>query len=936
LFEQVYESLPPLTHPKDYPIMAKTPTAAFRFRRSGEMNPNPSSFLTRSNAFAAAFAEKSSGTLLVRRSSEGLEGFLLVPDSNDRAAHDLSSIIGAEFERVAVPELDTDDVGHLVMEKNGASARETQAGIDPSELSRQLVNILSQQGSWIAVTFRRTTTTELKRQRAWIDNRMGSAMAQHHTSGNSPLVVKIVAGSTDSDTTRIILSQVAAALPGFDIAVKAKSPTPLKEAAPYLGVAALIALLPVAFHFAFGPFLFWKFFAACALVAAVLGVAKFMGWTKNQHKSLAAANRYSEFARPGKWKGARYKKPRKEITVPGKEKKGSDGDYPFARDTFLVGASVITGLVAPQAGALSGEQTSRSSDVPPPLLERVGMYFGDSKNGSVYLSADDQKYGVAVVGRAGSGKTQALRSLFAWSMLEKVQPSGLPGFPGRNNALISFESKGDGVAEYRDWSETTKDPLLVIDFSRPDSYAIDLFDVPGTFSDRANFFVNAMVYAFGEGAIQDRSFTTLNQIFAAALAVDATVLANLATPLPEDDASVMYYAFVMLGGLGDKPGVELMAAVVARANELDRERRPIIESLAAGAYAPAPAKEKQARAYVAYAANFVEAAYALKSLAERSESSRRTLTEAPMNKVVQLLGSAGKSWWSKSRKTIGWTDLLNSHRSVIINTGTSELGELVPERLGAQLSSLLMYSLKESISRNCSGWEKQGRSVSIFSDELSLLAGNSPEVLTWLRDQGRSFGVRPFFATQRPGQLPELVRKAFLNFATLISFSQDEPTTAEEIAANVSTGGDWDGDSILHLAPYTAVVRAAFQFKRQTAFTVKVGNFEGNRHTFAADQGYGSATASRFDVPSESLGLHSKSEPFGVPEDSLGLPPSERALAAAEPAVRPTTHRSTSASMHADEAPAPKPGPSFVNPSTGAADAVNDDGYPTLGDSALS
>ena len=881
------------------------------------MNVNPSSFLSRSNAFAAAFSEKTHGTLLVKRSGQGLEGFLLVPDGNDRAAQDLSSIIGAEFERVTVPDLETDSVGHLVMQKGGASARETQAGIDPSELSRQLVNILSQHGSWAAITFRRTSTTELKRQRAWIENRMGTAMAQHHTSGTSPLVVSITAGSGDNDTTRVILSQIAAALPGFDIAADAKMPTPLKEAAPYFGGAVAAALIPFAAQFGLGTFLFWKFFALVALLAVGYGAAKFRGLVSNSWTPLDSANQFSEFARPAKWKGLRYRKPRKEKTVPGKEKKGFEGDYPFSPSTFLVGASVITGLVAPQAGALSGEQTSKQSNVPPPLLERVGPYIGETKDGSVYLSADDQKYGVAIVGRPGSGKTQMLRSLFAWNMLDKVRPAGVQGFPGVHNALISFESKGDGVPEYRDWSEATKDPLLVIDFNRPDSYAINMFDVPGAFSDRANFFVNAMVYAFEPGSIQDRSFQTLSQVFAASLAVDAATLSNVTNSNLDPDGSVMYYAFIMLGGMGDKAGVELMSAIIDRANILSREKVKIDEALNKSAFRTPDGQQDAAK--IAHFTeqskrieDYVAAAYALRPLQERSESARRTFTEAPLNKVAQLLGSSGKSWWSKSRKSIGWNDLLADHRSVIINTGTSESGELVPERLGAQLSSLLMYSLKESIARNCSGWEKQNKWVSIFSDELSLLAGNSPEILVWLRDQGRSFGVRPFLATQRPAQLPDLVRKAFLTFSTLISFSQDEPSTAEEISVNVSSGDDWTKEEILHLAPYTAVIRAGYQFKRQTAFSVKVGNFEGNRHEFANEQGY--------EVETPEISDYAAYTPPTVP------------------VVKPQP-RSHSANEYMDEntpvagQSARRSQPSFVNPANGKKETVGE--YPTLGESEL-
>lgn len=40
--------------------------------------------------------------------------------------------------------------------------------------------------------------------------------------------------------------------------------------------------------------------------------------------------------------------------------------------TFLVGAEVVAGLVAPQAGAVSGADETRARQVPPPLTGDTG------------------------------------------------------------------------------------------------------------------------------------------------------------------------------------------------------------------------------------------------------------------------------------------------------------------------------------------------------------------------------------------------------------------------------------------------------------------------------------------------------------------------------------------------------------------------------------
>ena len=174
----------------------------------------------------------------------------------------------------------------------------------------------------------------------------------------------------------------------------------------------------------------------------------------------------------------------------------------------------------------------------------------------------------------------------------------------------------------------------------------------------------------------------------------------------------------------------------------------------------------------------------------------------------------------------------------VINTGSSPSGILLDDQQNQQISSLLMYSLQNSLKRTCSGWLEAGRSVSIFADELSLLAGTSPEIVTWIRDQGRSYGIRAVLATQRPEQLGAALRNNFLTYSTLISFAQTDVSTASEVAANVGANNEWSTEDIQVLEPYHVVVRSEVEQRRQSAFIVKLPNFEADKARFAAAQGY--------------------------------------------------------------------------------------------------
>ncbi|MFC8797296.1 hypothetical protein ACFT2C_06160 [Promicromonospora sp. NPDC057138] len=351
-----------------------------------------------------------------------------------------------------------------------------------------------------------------------------------------------------------------------------------------------------------------------------------------------------------------------------------------------------------------------------------------------------------------------------------------------------------------------------MDVADPATPAIDMFSMPGSVADRASFFVNAMTYAFEPGAIQDRSFATLVQVFTAALAVTPEIAALV--PGAPVDASPVKYAHMLLAGYGDDAATALAGAIMSEGVRLESLGTPD-EALSLARAALSPLYEG------------------------RSEAARRSFFDAPSSKVAQLL--ALESWWSPSRPKMTWREVLEEHRAIVLNTGTSASGQMLDERLSKHMSALLMFGLRDAIRRYCSGWQALERSVSVFADELSLLTGSSSEVVTWLRDQGRSYGVRPVFATQYAEQLPERVRTAMTGFSTIIAFAQDNVRVATELAADFAADGTaWSASDVVNLSPFTTIVRSTVNRQRQPAFTMRVAHLEADRTAFAARQGRGS------------------------------------------------------------------------------------------------
>lgn len=811
----------------------------FTFSRAGNLDTNPTLFTQRAGVFSSSATIDGDAILLVRRNEHGMQSYLAATDRavESSAPLNLAQTVGARVEACDTPEgLDAvEAIGHLAF-RPSAAMRETQSGYDPGELPRVLAGTLPA-GSWIAIVLRAPTDRERRKWNPWLAHRMNTPAPVHHSMISNATITTIWAGGSSRNEVASILRQVSSAFPGFDLDTKPVFPDRKAKSVRKIGRAAAVAVagavVPWALEAYAGialPGLVAPLLFAIAALVGIPGILRLTGHLPNDESLLRSRIATGELPSPAVRKG-RIRPPRKAETI-SKTRKGPDGasipytrniqafdgDYPLAPDAFLLGPNVYAGLVSPNAGAVSGELVTRQRATPPALLEAVGPYFGDVEEGRAYLPAATMLFGCAIVGRPGSGKSLTVRALYGWHCLERVAPSGRAGFPGRNNALVAFESKGDGVAKYQKWAKSTGDKLLVVDVADKRTPAIDLFAVPGDLHKKALFFTNAMQYTFGDTAIAHRSFDTLVQVLTAGLAVTDDLLESIeernerALPLGK---SPLWYAYVLLGGHADKDGVDLYNGI-ANAARKARDRGEPDENL-----------------------NL--AMDALSTLYDgKTESNRRTFQEAPRSKASQLLDL--EDWWSPSRRKITWSQVLEGHRAIVINTGASSSGIILDDTQNQAISSLLMYSLKNAMMRHCSGWLEQNRFVTLFADELSLLAGSSPEIIGWLRDQGRSYGVRAILATQRPEQLPPLLRNNILTYAVLLSFTQTDVATAREVAENMGSGnGDWTVEDVLHTEPFNVIVRTDVDQRRQSAFTAKLPNFEADMPSYAALQGYPTA-----------------------------------------------------------------------------------------------
>ncbi len=792
----------------------------WQFTRAGSIEPNAMTVTQRASAFTSATPD---GTvLLTRRDEDGLHHYLVLPPGSRDLSQTFSPLahaVAARAEEVDEPELlfQAKHLAVAAVNMNAPVGRSTQAGADVSELSKLLATTLSE-GEWVAMVLRRPLDRERKWHQRWLDHHLGSATRTHHSLERDAPVMSLWAGSSSARGAKGILQRTTAAMPGFDMNIQVRQVEKTKRGLAMLGssFAVLIAgcwlgTIPAivdntALYTAVG------IFAGLSMPGMAAG-ALYLGG-----RVPSAAERARRFIRhnlivPPSRRVLAPSKPRKESTdKEGRVTNGKDGGYPFPRNAFAVGPALTAGLIAPHAGADSGIASTAVRVAPAAMRTRIGPYIGLNDGQPVYQSADDMYAGTMAFGLAGSGKSRLVQALFAWMTLERVLPLNKPGYPGTQSSLVVFENKGEGANDTESWAQRYDDRRsLRVDLAGVSPFMVDILNVPGTAEQRARTAVNAIKYSFSDGSIMERSFRTLSQVMAAGFAVTPELAA---AGEAEAGRSAFYYANILLGGRGDEAGVKLAGAI---RSEAVRTNAP--ESTDLG--------------------------WAAASLAElyegKTPSQRAQFTDAPRSKVGSLLSA--ESYWSRPKR-ITWDTILQQHVSIIINAGVTSTGEQMDDELSRQMQSMLMYTLYDAIKRNCSGWYEQHRAVTIFADELKLLAGSSSDVIEWIREQGRSFGVRAVFATQNPEQLSDAVRNSVLGFGTVYAFAQNNPDVIRRLLAdlNIATD-DWTGADIANLPPFEVIVRATVGRQRQLPFTAKVHNFWGDQAGFALLQGYDFAAA---------------------------------------------------------------------------------------------
>ena len=372
-----------------------------------------------------------------------------------------------------------------------------------------------------------------------------------------------------------------------------------------------------------------------------------------------------------------------------------------------------------------------------------GACIGNDQAGrDVYLPYKDRQFGVFATGDLGMGKTTCLLNYLAAD--SRYRSTGKP------HAIWWFATKSEEASEAAHIMRINGVEPVVVNVAEAEGPRLELIDWSNP-ARSAHTLTEATKYAYGPGQIYEMSAEILNAVLEAAIAAgsDPDALAHLGyNGLP----NIMGLGFWMCG---DDPENSRHAAADAALRHLEP-----------------------------YGAVLRYTAHLSKHKAANAHESLR-------NKLAAL--STAQGLWQPTdsdganRESSRIAELLETSAAVVVDLSPTGA---YSRSTAARSAAFIAYALWDTIKSHCQGWQAQGRSVAVFSDEVSYLSpppdSEQEDVVADMAAEGRSRGVMPVFATWHLNQIGDATREILNMMGTRHCFRADNDTSAREVPENVS------------------------------------------------------------------------------------------------------------------------------------------------------
>ncbi len=771
------------------------PRTCYTLTRTGQMSTNPSVLMQGLGVALANLTSRGPATLLVHRTSEALSSYIMTGSSHEEetAAIGLARSLGARADTCDEPQFrsPTDQIVQLrVSARQHLDYGATLAGADPAAIIDQ-ISLILEEDSWVALVVRKPSRLEKNRYATFVRT-MRAGQIQHYSKQSAqPVVAAVYAGASDTYRARRIIDSLVGSWVGFDVDTRTSHPSVVPALGAWLlGGAACLTLHvtgildPYVPH----PYLVWAagFFA---LIGMCVGRGLIPTRATRLRRTLPPPPHRSVPASKGRRAG---------VDKEGNPIEARDPSYPLHACSVLLSPIMAATFLSPQAGAESGATQTFHRPPPPSARARQGAFVGLAEETPTYVCDEDAGLGMAIFGSPGSGKSVFLQGMAAYLFGEQAHPSRRPKAPGAHNSVIIFEIKPDGAKAYVEVHRTvtqvvghSPNPLWYINVADPTCpNGIDLFGPGATAEDKAALLTDALVYASADGEIGSASREALMTSLRAAQFVDETVLSNAQAhknaPLGAfTPGSFVHYAHILLTGMGDEAG-----------NILATELRK---------------KLMDGTAYMLQCAAALDTLYG-----KTTPAQRRDATKAPRNKIARL-ASLDHLFLSANKPSWEWI-LTNAHNVVILTSGQHP--HVLSDDEETLVTAIFTYTLQRTVQAHCAGWDELGWYHTPIFDEVSTIGKDSPQILDWWRNKGRSYGARPIYATQYPSQLHPDLRRTMQTFPVFVSFKADDSVIATEIAARLGADGqEWSGPDLINLPRYEAAISASSHGQSQPTFT---------------------------------------------------------------------------------------------------------------------
>ncbi|MBT1164558.1 hypothetical protein [Bifidobacterium felsineum] len=667
------------------------------------------------------------------------------------------------------------------------TARDTGSGADAARLDMGVDTV-------VVVNVRRFGWVESMRNTDWIGDEFNMQADSSKLRGEGVGACRVMAGAPDSQAAMDGARRAASSLdlglvPGLSSHVSRP------------GLGFMLIMLPLQLLLTFPLILPW-WPVWIPLLSLPFTVGSIIRWWLKHDSSNDVDQRPRHW-----WYVARTRHARSGDMKT--KSAGDDGDartkkrvkaYAFQRSTMPLPPGALAAICRPDANRTA---TVAVLDRMPQALENCdGPVLGSDVDGRpVRMSKDAMYGGVFLMGEPGGGKSNMMHGVCGW----------MTGRHHTGDVLVDLESKGgDSIPILKRFMPDA----LIIDVNDPNTPMIDLLGA-GSPAERADRFATLMQSALGVQQVGPQSRIQLR---------DAVYVALNAIPMSGFDARCRSMGV-------DRPKDWVACAARLLARDGVRDARALGHACTLACDDPD----------VTAAVERLHGGVTDRGTPKIRDGELAQLLRAPMNKM-DLLASA--PWLASGRPLVSWDRIIrrsDTHPDarLIVNLGAAlkpdEDGRHrdLPDGTRRLVGALLFRGLKDEIVASCMGWQTKGRAFRLLIDETTDVlgadgadTGGNADILAWLREKGRAYGVQLVAGTQNTTQLDGELLASVTGLMTVGTFVLRTDLTAVPAAAAVG-GNPATVKSLPRHAILIRTVGPPPQVAGLPALTLMVPHFDG-------------------------------------------------------------------------------------------------------------